>query len=234
MQFVLDGIRIVWGHKDLRGAIWKPLIVAAILFLAINIGGYYLAKPYLEYWVAQAAEKLPFLKDYISTTAFILYRVLWFFISLPIYLAIASFCSAWLWEKISIRVEEIRFGHAAKSNLGCGMMLADAFYRLGFAFVLSVLMFVTGWLFFGIVGLLIAGWMGAMDYSAAAFWRRDVVGWQQGKRIRALDGWFGFVGTCGLVTVVPLVNVFLLPGLVAGGTLFCAQSDAKTIESAMK
>jgi hypothetical protein len=80
-----------------------------------------------------------------------------------------------------------------------------------------------GWLFFGIVGVVLAGWLGLLDYTSNAFARRGILIDRQFSSVRKLPGWGGFLVSAGVVALFPFLNVLLLPALVAGGTILCGK-----------
>jgi uncharacterized protein involved in cysteine biosynthesis len=72
--------------------------------------------------------------------------------------------------------------------------------------------------------VLVAGWVGVLDYTSPAFLRYNrTVGeqWPVGTKMK---GWFGFQIGAGLLSLLPFVNVLMLPALVAGGTSMAVRS----------
>jgi CysZ protein len=66
----------------------------------------------------------------------------------------------------------------------------------------------------------VAGIIGVLDFTAPAFLRRGILLGGQWKLLFSAGGsvW-GFMLIASLISLLPLIGVFFLPGLVAGGTL---------------
>ncbi|HTQ11030.1 MAG TPA: hypothetical protein VMI31_13225, partial [Fimbriimonadaceae bacterium] len=101
----------------------------------------------------------------------------------------------------------------------------DGVARGSFALAVTLLSLCCGWLFFGVPAVLFAGFLGLHDYTSAAYLRRGVTFPAQMSPVGKLEGRFSFAIAAGLLTLIPLVNVLMLPCLVAGGTLMVVDAE---------
>jgi uncharacterized protein involved in cysteine biosynthesis len=219
---VLRGLRLTWGDRRFRPYVWKPMLAAGLVFAAVVAGGYALIVPPMQAWL----DGLAWIPDALLPLVGIVYVVGWVFLAGAVYLAIVGLVSSLLWERLSLEIERAEFGAAPVGGLGCGGSLTDALARLPFNALLALLAVLFGWALFGLAGVMAAGLIGLSDFTASAYARRGVRFPAQFGRARRLRGAVPFLLIAGLVSLVPLLNVFMLPALVAGGTILVAESDA--------
>jgi len=82
-----------------------------------------------------------------------------------------------------------------------------------------VIVFATctgGWL-----GPVLGGILSLFDFTAPYMLRRNLTFGKQWGHVFKLQGWFGFAVFGGIITLIPLVNILMLPVMVAGGTIMC-------------
>jgi uncharacterized protein involved in cysteine biosynthesis len=157
----------------------------------------------------------------------VLYAVaIWFFGGV-LYLALSGVLSSLLWDRLSMEVERGIRGTAALQSVGCVGTLWDTVLRGTFSCAIAVASFAFGCCTFGIAGVLLAGWLGLLDYTASPFIRRGVLFTGQFGRVFSLKGWRSFAIGAGVITLAPLVNVLLLPAMVVGGTLLYLDSESE-------
>lgn len=146
-----------------------------------------------------------------------------FFLSSLAFLTIASLASAFLWEGLSAEVER-RLGIEPPMHRHRWTTLAlDGAIRFTLMATIAVASVVAGWFCCGVSGVVAAGVLGLMDFTSPAYLRRNQPVWEQAFAVWGLRGWPGFALGCGLIALVPFLNLLLLPGLVAGGTMLRAQ-----------
>jgi len=219
MRHFVDGIRLVATDRSLWSYIWRPLIWTAFAYLVVIAVGWLLLVPWVTGWVERWG--IAGTVGWLGGTA--LYVVLLVFTSGPIFLALAGILSSLLWDKLGSEVEIREFGVAAEHKLTKTEWIGDTIFRGILSLIVATLTLLLGWMCFGIVAVFLAAWLGLMDYSAGSFLRRGIIYPTQNAHALSCPGWFGFSLLAGLLTLIPIANVLLFPGLVAGGTLLCAR-----------
>ncbi len=221
MLFVVRGITLVLGDRKFWPFIWRPMLSSAGIFAAVLALGYWLIVPQikglfnrigLEEGIASAG----------ATAAYV--AVLWFVAGI-LFITIAGLTSSFLWDRLSYEVERTLRPAPPKQDLTWKLWVADALPRTAFATLIFCGSVGCFWLL--PVGVVLASWLCLYDYTASAYMRRGVLFMGQLSKAPRNNGWPTFALTCGLLTLIPFVNVVLLPGLVAGGTLMVAENEQR-------
>ncbi len=220
MEHILRGIGYVTTRRKLWPYVWGPMFVAALVFIGISILARWWLAPIFSDWIARTGlESLT--SGILGQVAFTL---LWWLIASMLYVGIAGVLSAFLWERLSREIEILEGTLPnPEARIGCAGTIWDTVIRSGISLFVGIAALLTGWLCFGIPGIVLAGWIGLLDFSSCAFARRGVLIGGQLRRIYGCKGWPGFLIGSGVISLFPLLNVLLLPALVAGGTLLCAK-----------
>lgn len=217
MSYVLEGFRLLARNRRLWRYIARPMALAGLVFFAFVILGYVLLVP----TIAVLLERVhvdPRLSGSLLTVGYI---VLWIFLSGVVYLGIAGFCSAMLWERLSIEVEREVGGSGPHTTLPQSVLMLDGFTRfITLMFVVSVA-FCCGPFMWGLPGPILGGLLGVFDFTAPYMLRRGKTFGQQRAYVFKLKGWLGFAAVGAVITLLPVVNVLMLPVMVAGGTIMC-------------
>lgn len=222
MEHVLEALRLIRGNRKLWRYILQPLLVSAVVFVLVVLGGYFLIVPPLSHlltgWGMQPNAS--------SVIGFIAYAVVWFFVAGIVFIAIASFFSSILWDRLSVEVEELVTGHAVQQTPPTPVVLMDAFMRLFLTLSMAVVALCANVI--PVVGpAAVAGFVGTLDYTANAYIRRNVLLGQQRGLVFRLPGWLGFYLVAGIITLIPVVNLFMLPVMVTAGTIMVARGEAR-------
>lgn len=219
MQFVVRGITLVFGNRRFWPYIAKPMLASFAVYLGIIAFGYWLVVPRLAAQIDRIG-----LDDRVSGgAATLLYGVLWWFLSGVVFVTIAGLTSSLLWDRLSYEVERTVRDSPPKQDTNFSEWLIDALPRAGFATLIFCGSIGCFWI--PPVGVVLASWLCLYDYSASAYLRRGVPFMRQFGKVFACKGWPTFALTCGLMTLLPFINVLMLPALVAAGTLMVAESD---------
>ena len=198
------------------------MAIAGIVFLAITVLAYVWITPIAQDWIGRVGID----RAYSSILGSVAFFVLWWFISSMLYLAIAGILSSFLWERLSVEIERMEGTlPTPEVKVGCGGTFYDTSIRAVISVVVALSALFLGWVCFGLVGILLAGWLGLLDYTSCAFARRGVLIDRQFKAVLACQGWKSFLVGAGVIALFPFLNVLLLPGLVAGGTLLVGRSS---------
>lgn len=221
MDHAIRGIKLVYGNRRLRRFVWVPLGVAFVVYLSAVLFGFFIAVPFLAAWAATVGVNE--VMGRIGGT--VVWALLWWFVSGPVILAVATMVSAPGWEKLVGEVEGVVFGveTGKPSPLLAGLL--DAALRLPVTLTIGLCIALLGWTFAGFTGILMAGLLGLVEYTAPAFARRGSRFPRQPLQALRTRGAWSFGLAAGLASLIPLVNVLLMPGLVAGGALMLAESE---------
>lgn len=216
---------MVFGNRRFWPFIWRPMAISAAILAAIMLLGYLLIVPWgdrvlaqwgLESWVGGAILRIG-------------YAILWWFLAGIVFAAISGLLSSFLWEHLSFEIEKESNPSPPKHRLSKGELVTDMLTR-GF-FALGIFFFTCGCFWFPLMGVLLAAWLCLYDYTAAPYLRRGILFPTQARRAFGVRGSATFAIVSGLLTVIPLVNVLLLPALVAGGTLMLAEHERRSSAS---
>jgi uncharacterized protein involved in cysteine biosynthesis len=225
MRFILAGTALVFRTPRLWRFIIQPLLVGALAFMVVAAGAYWLIVPTLSELLRHPFGDDGFRGEAATAVANLVFMLLFIVVSGSLYLVIVSFFSSTLWEKLSFAVELESTGKRVETKLPIPTIIGDSLQRGISAIAIGFLSMCCGWAVFGIVGVLLAGFMGLYDYTSAAYLRRGITFAKQGAYLRKLPSRYSFAVCGGLLTLLPVVNVLMLPCLVAGGTLMVIESE---------
>jgi uncharacterized protein involved in cysteine biosynthesis len=221
MGYILRGYAMVYGDPRMRRYVAVPLLVAGALFLVAMIGGYLLIVPMLAGWIKSWG-----MPDLLGDIAgFLVYATVWVVFAGAIFVSLVGAISPFLWDRLSLEVEEKVNGVAVRRDPSFPAVVMDSVMRIVLALVLSVIALLLGCVTGGLAGVAAAAFIGLFDFTANAYIRRGILFGEQRKRVLRARGWQGFAIGCGIISSVPILNVFSLPAMVAGGTLFCLDAE---------
>ncbi|GAB4452593.1 MAG: hypothetical protein OHK0029_03800 [Armatimonadaceae bacterium] len=208
------GIGLVLRTGRLRKLCVFPLLLSLAVYAGVGIFGGIFAIDFLD----------RFLDDtWLAWTRPILI-LLWLVLFPFLFTALAGVFFPMFFDRLSLAVEETVAPGSTIPNAPppLGTALRDTFARIVFnAFLTVGALLLSVFLPLGPIPWFIAtGIIGLLDFSAPAFLRRGItLGPQTRHLLPPTGGTFGFAITAGLLLLIPIVGVFFLPGLVAGGTL---------------
>lgn len=228
MRYIIRGASLVYGSPRLWKYIITPMLLGLLVLIAVGVASYWLIVPRID--TAITSRFSGSTANLLELLASLLFIVLFILTSGFLYLTIVSFLSSMLWENLSFEVEKQSTGREVSSKFSNRELLGDAIVRGLFALSFGLLSLCCGWPLAGIPGILIAGWIGLHDYTAAAYTRRGLLFSGQRERLRFLPVRFQFIVVGGLLTLLPFINVLMLPALVAGGTLMVIDSEADGVK----
>jgi uncharacterized protein involved in cysteine biosynthesis len=223
MRYVWDGVRLIAGKPALWPYVWKPMALGAAVFAAVLCLAWFLVAPFIQGLVAGWGAP-GWLGGVLAAGV---YLAALFFFGGTIYLGLCGLLSAFLWDKLSLEVEKLVSERPPQARLSFWVLCGDAIPRCVFSGLVAVSAFACGWLTFGIAAMALAGWLGLYDYTSCAYLRRGITFRRQFGEAFRCRAWPGFAATSGIVTLIPLLNVLMLPALVAGGTLMLVDSESR-------
>lgn len=217
---------MVFGDRSLRRYLVRPLLLTILLYLTISISASQLAVGPLT----DLLNRFDFIPENWTTwIARIVFFLAWTFIGGPIFFGLNGMLSSILWEDLSFAAEEKTYGSAPQHRTGFRMAWADTFRRLPLTVAVAVLSFFLGIFGLGWVSLWPVGWLCLYDFTAAAYARRAVFYPDQKGASKRLRKGFSFAMSCGIISLFPLINLFLLPGCVVGATLLVRDDEIKAM-----
>ena len=229
MGYIGEGIKLVFGDRRYWRYIAVPLAWSTAIFLAVIVLGYIALVPWFQGVIDARLGPNSAASGPASALVSVFYFVLWFFIAGFVFLTITSITSSFLWDDLSQKVEQQITGSSApKSTLKIPRIAVDSISRGMFAIIMAILSLFCGWVLPIVGPVLIAGWIGILDYTSPTFLRYNRTIGQQWSVATRMKGWFGFQIGAGLLSLIPLLNVILLPALVAGGTSMAVRSGLLT------
>jgi uncharacterized protein involved in cysteine biosynthesis len=219
MEHIREALQLFAAHRRLLRYVFAPMAWSALLFLTIVLLGYLVLVPPLRNLLTGFG-----LGAVAGAASVILYVAVWIAISGIVFLAIVSLLSSLAWEKLSYEVEVLATGSASASSPPRSQVIADSLLRTFLTLLLAGLALVSSFVLPVIGPIALAAVAAMFDFTSAAFARRGMLLAEQRRHIRSLRGGLSFAALAGVLTLLPLVNVLMLPVLVAAGTIMVAKS----------
>jgi uncharacterized protein involved in cysteine biosynthesis len=219
MQHIREAFALFGRHARLWSFVFKPMAWSALLYLLLVFVGYWLVVPPLQRLFEGWG-----LGSIGTALGFVIYVGAWFFLSGMVFLALVSFLSSLMWDRLSAEVETLVTGTAPSARVPVADQLADSVKRTLLALTLSVAALLSGFCIPLVGPVLAAAYLGLLDFTAPAFVRRGKLLRQQRPELKLLTKRHEFGLVAGLCSIVPFLNVFMLPILVAAGTIMVARS----------
>lgn len=218
MQHIREAFALFARNRRLWRYVFAPLAWSGLLYLILIAISYWLVVPPLQ----RFAEGLG-LGDVGNAIVLLVYGAAWFFLSGIVFLGIMSFLSSLMWDKLSEEVEAL-IGPVTARKLPVPALLADSVKRTILTISLALLGLIGGLCVPVVCPILVASYVGLLDFTAPAFARRGKLLRQQRRELKLLKSRHEFAVASGLITLVPILNVLMLPLLVAAGTIMVARS----------
>lgn len=198
-------------------ALW-PLAITLILYIGLTLFG---ATFVIDFLI----EHLPINRSGLEESLIRLIAwIVWFLLAPLLFITIVSVFYGLLFEPLSRAVEETVAPGETIPDYRPGVLaqIQDTIGRLLLnGFLTAVALALSAFLNLGpLFWILAAGLMELMDFSASAFQRRGLLlGGQFRTLFSSMRGTVPFIIIAGLLTMIPFIGVFFLPGLAAGATL---------------
>ncbi|MDX1931317.1 MAG: EI24 domain-containing protein [Capsulimonadales bacterium] len=211
------GIFLVMRTPRLWKYCFGPVLLTLFVYMTLGILGGIFLLPHL----AALLSGLPgsgWLTPLVSGAAIVLWLLLFPFL----FTLFGGVFFGMVYESIAEATErEVRPERPTALPPEGGALFADVLGRLALNLTLGLTAFVLGLWLGPIPGVVAAGVIGLLDFTAPTCLRRGMtLGRQLPFLFRPPDArTLSFALVAGLLTLIPFVGVFLLPGLVAGGTL---------------
>jgi CysZ protein len=221
---VLRGTVLIWRNPRLWGLCLAPLFAAIVVYIGLGALGWWLIQPHLHGWVTNL-HLMQGVEDWIGIGGVLLWIVLFPFL----FTLFAGAFAGVIFEPLSVAVEKVVVGELRPGTpLSFGAAMRDTFARLMLAVVLGLIAFALGFFLGPIPGIIVAALIGLLDYTSPVYARRGkTLGAQWADLFRNLNlDSISFAVVAGLLSLIPFVGVFLLPGMVAGGTLLVLRRES--------
>lgn len=219
MGFVAKGFKLVYGNSRFWPYVWRPLFISILIFALVFALGYATIVP----WVTGAATQFGLNQGVGSTLVTILYLVIWFYVAGGLYSTLAITLSAFTWERLSDQIELHVYGESPFMKHSMPRIAVDSGVRMIHAFCILC----TGALLSSVpfLSIIFMAWLSMHDFTAPALLRRGVFFMHQTSKVVRCKGWLPFALCAGVLMMIPIVNLFSLPALVAAGTLLVAKAE---------
>lgn len=142
----------------------------------------------------------------------------------PAFLGLGMFFSVFHWEELSREVEREVHGPNVPNHVTPHVVgIWDGIKRTPRGIFVMVLSLLLSPILFGLLSAGLTGYQSAYDLTGPAFARRGVF-WSEQKRFASrVRGRGGLMLAAGIISLVPILNLLLIPSLVAGATLLVAR-----------
>jgi CysZ protein len=201
-----------------------PLFAAVAAYVLLGVLGGVLVVPRLTVWLGAQTPAWA-----VATGAAAL--VIWVALFPFLFVLLAGIFSGLIFDRLSDAVERIAgapgAGAPAAPGMPRGAVLRDSLARLLLNGALGAGALVFSFALGPIPGVLAAAVIGLLDFTSPAYLRRGHTLRAQTARLlgRPDAATVSFAFAAGLLSLIPLLGVFLLPGLVAGGTLLVRRRE---------
>lgn len=224
MLHVWSALKLLTTQPKLWLPCSLPLFGAVTLFLVSFFAGL----QFVTGRFAELSEMLRIPAAIGSVTGGVLLTVLWILLSGPIFLVFFGVIAIPTWEVLSRRVERHFANVEATSYLTVWQISLDIFLRIVTAVFAMVIVLVLGFLGLSIVGTFILGFLILIDCSAPSLMRRGHSMFQHWGAVFRSPGWFSLWIAISLSSMVPILNVLLLPVFVIASTLMVLESESSS------
>jgi CysZ protein len=216
------GLQLILANPRLWPLCLRPLLWALAGYVVLGALVWWLLVPFLSTWVSGFGVASS-LAGAALTVGLV---VLWLYLFPVLFIGITGAFASFFWDRLSLEVERIVGGEPPETKVPAGAMLLDSLARFVLALAATVLT-IIGAVFTGPVAPAIAaGILGLLDFTSPAALRR---GWLLGDQKRRLfrPDCFGFAVAVGIASLIPILNLFVWPAAVAGGTLLVRRLEAR-------
>ncbi|MFZ4507793.1 MAG: EI24 domain-containing protein [Fimbriimonas sp.] len=209
---ILVAFRVFRRRPELWGYVWRPMLWSLAILAALLVASFAFLVPWLSGLVAGPAVLA-------GVASFSIILLVWVFVGGPVFVTVAITASAMMWDSLSREVEASVSGHVANRPPGRVAGFVDTLLRFALAGSMAVVGLVLSFFVPVVVPILIGAFLGLHDFTAPSFGRRGVLIGQQLRLAWRLPGALSFGIACGVIGVVPVLNLLMLPILVAAGTI---------------
>jgi CysZ protein len=220
---VFLGIALLLRTPRLWPLALAPLMGAFLFYVVLGVAGWFWLMPLLKEGFGEGA--------IFGTIAALL---AWLLLFPYLFLVFASAITSIAFEPLAREVERcVTNKTPSPIPLTTGQSLRDSGHRFLVNMTLGGMAFLIGLPLspfepLGLVpGVLAASLIGLLDYTSVGYLRRGRTLTAQWRHLRTrLDvDVLGFALVAGLLSLMPFVGLFLMPGLIAGGTLLALKKQ---------
>ncbi|MEQ1823879.1 MAG: EI24 domain-containing protein [Fimbriimonadaceae bacterium] len=222
MEYLVSGIRMTLTQRDLRAFIIRPLLWGILIYAFVAVSANFaLAGPLQDF-----IHRMGVPDKWSFWVARIAFFIAWSFIAGPIFFGINGMLSSVLWDKLSLRVEQQVFGGAPDSKTTLGRSLLDSLARLPLTIGVAILSAILGFTPLAWLTAWPVGWLSLYDFTACAYARRGLYYPSQKAASSRLPKAREFAICCGILSLIPLLNLICLPGCIAGATILVRKGES--------
>jgi len=218
-----EGFTLVLGNRELRSLAILPMILGFVAFVLIYVLAVWLLGGWVAHLIGSAIGRLGGQFD-ASVLGRVLVAMALLFVSQAIYLGSATSIAAPIWDHMTKRIEILKFGAVPEATVSLSRTGLEIAMRITFAIFVSLVALSVSWILAGIIAAFIAGCLALCDLTSPAFARRRVLFPRQLVAAFRLPGALPFALVAGAFAYIPLLNLFMLPGLLSTATLMVARA----------
>lgn len=202
----------------------SPLVLAGLAYLALVLAVFMLIRPRLQGLLVQFGMQ----ETWTGPLATVLVVAGLVLASNLLFLTLATSISSMFWDRLSMEIEQAVGADSPVPTLPLKVVLLDIMCRVVFAFFILTLGFCGNFCVPFVFAIAGAGLLACLDFSASPFLRRRIPWWQQWRYLRQLKGGLTFGLVAGACSLLPMLNVLLMPVFVVGATLMFHESGLGT------
>lgn len=218
-----EGFSLVLGNRELRSLAILPMVLGFFAFIFIYALAVWLLGGWVAHLIGTGISRLGGQFD-ASVLGRVLVALALLFVSQAIYLGSATSIAAPIWEHMTKRIEILKFGAVPEATMSLTRTGLEIAMRIGFAVFVSLIALSVSWILAGVLAAFLAGCLALCDLTSPAFARRRVLFPRQIAAAFRLPGALPFAVVAGACAYIPLLNLLMLPGLLATGTLMVARA----------
>ncbi len=223
MEYLFRGVRLSLKDPELRKYLIKPFFWSIFLYLCVSLSITWMVSAWITDLIA--GWQLPGWVEFLGPR--LLAFLAWSFVAGPVFFGLNAVLSSFMWSDLSYRTEIDQYGSAPRVKNTVGAELGDSVARLPRSLGVSFLSLVLGLVGLGWVSAYPVGRVCLLDFTAPAYLRRGIFFGEQKVRVSLIPRSKGFALACGVVSLVPLLNLLCLPGAVIGATLMVRESEGR-------
>jgi CysZ protein len=218
---LLRGLQLLVSNPRLWPLCIKPMLWALTGYVGLGALAWWLIVPRVAGWMGSLGVGGGLTEAALSLAL----GLLWLWLFPVLFVGISGAFAGFFWDRLSLEVERLDGAEPPTVSLPLRAVVIDSLVRLVVALVVTVIALI-GALFTGPVApALAAGLLGLLDYTSPAGLRRGWLFGEQKKRVLKPAG-LGFGLAVGIASMIPILNLFLWPAAVAGGTLLVRRLEA--------
>lgn len=204
--------------KRLRTYFWRPVWIGLPLYMALAATIHWLMLPPVRSWLMSFG-----IPDWLAT---VLYFLIYSLVAGTIFIAVLSATSSFFWDTLSAETEREVTGAPLRKTPSFWSQLVQVPGRFLFGILTAICMLISG--IVPVVGpVMMGGWVTMIDATASPFALRGKKLRHQLGEVPQLPEFAMTLMLAGMFSLVPIINVLVLPFFVITGTLMVLSVEGR-------